>query len=296
LTNATRVPSSLIARIAVGCALALLAPAAGIAQAPDDVAIGAIRWDAWFDGAPDQAVLEQSEWRRRAPFFARWDEGGKLRLDGDKEHVLHAEVAYAKAIGIDYFIFGYYPDTGSWGRDPDFSLKLNRALLSYLRLPDRSGVKFALSLNQLFPMTDVEEMAGAVATFAAHSDYMTTSQGALPLFILAHDGLDWSRFFGSDDNARTAVQAAGPKAGYTREDTASRGPLPVREGVVRPVELVIAVVDTSLHGRARGGVARREVQLPRQPAGVARVRQQPRHQHLIRGKLHRWFAFPHAAP
>jgi hypothetical protein len=176
------------------------------AQVPDDIKIGAIRWDAWFEGAPDHKVLEQPEWSHRAPFFARYDADGKLHLDGDKEHVLHAEVAYARAIGVDYFIFGFYPDTGSWGRNTGTYLKLNRALSTYLRLPDRMGVKFAISLNQLFPLEDLTDIANSLAALAAHPDYIHTENGTLPVFVLAHDGLDWSRFFGSDDKARGAIE------------------------------------------------------------------------------------------
>ncbi len=193
-----------VALVLLAC-LTLLTAANARAQVPDDIKIGALRWDAWYEGAPDTKVLEQPEWRHRAPFFARYDESGKLHLDGDKEHVLHAEVAYARAIGLDYFIFGFYPDTGSWGRDINTHLKLNRALSSYLRLPDRMGVKFALSIHQWFPMSDLGDIAASLAKLAAHPDYMTTETGTLPVFILAHDGLDWSKFFGSDDKAREAI-------------------------------------------------------------------------------------------
>jgi Glycosyltransferase WbsX len=186
--------------------LAGLVPVAAKAQVPDDIAIGAIRWDSWYEGAPDQKVLEQPEWKHRAPFFARYDENGKLRLDGDKEHVLHAEVAYARAIGIDYFIFGFYPDTGSWGRDMTRHFNINRALISYLRLADRMSVKFAISLNQLFPSNDVQDISSSLASFTSHPDYIKTKDGRLPVFILAHDGLDWSRFFGNDEKARLAIR------------------------------------------------------------------------------------------
>lgn len=202
---------TLIARLAALLGPLLLACAAA-AQVPDDVPIGAIRWDAWFDDAPDRKALELPAWRHRAPFFARTDEAGRLRLDGDMEHVLHAEVAYARAMGVDYFVFGFYPDTGSWGRKLDRHLALNRALRSYLRLPDRMGVRFALSLNQLFPAADIEDMADTVAAFVAHPDYMRTENGRAPVYILGHDGLDWSRFFGSDDAARKAVETFRRKA------------------------------------------------------------------------------------
>lgn len=188
--------------------LVLLIGGAAHAQVPNDIAIGALRWDSWHDGAREIRVLEQPEWAFRAPFYARHDEHGKLRLDGDKEHVLHAEVAYARAIGIDYFIFGFYPDTGSWGREASKFLKLDRALQSYLRLPDRMGVKFALSLNQLFPTTDVEDISASLASFVAHPDYMRTPSGTVPVFVFAQgaDALDLAKYFGSQDKARQAFQ------------------------------------------------------------------------------------------
>lgn len=186
--------------------LMLLGATSSGAQVPDDVKIGAIRWDSWYEGAPDQRVLEQPGWRHRAPFFARWDEDGRLHLEGDRTPVLQAEVAYARAIGVDYFIFGFYPETGSWGRDVDRMRKINGALRTYLALPDRMAVKFAVSINQLFPASDAPAMAEAVAGFAAHPDYMRTDGGALPVFILAHDGLDWSKFFGTDEAARSVIR------------------------------------------------------------------------------------------
>ena len=187
--------------------LAVAANTPSRARVAEDVSLGAIRWDAWYEGAPDQKVLEQTEWAYRAPFFARYNENGKLLLDGDKEYVLHAEVAYARAIGIDYFIFGFYPDTGSWGRDVKTTMSLNRALVTYLRLPDRMGIKFAISINQLYPITDVDDIALSLATFVGHPAYMRTEHGTAPVFVLAHDGLDWSQFFGTDDKARGAIAA-----------------------------------------------------------------------------------------
>lgn len=166
------------------------------------VPIGAFRWDGWFEGARDQAILDSEAGADRLPYFARRDAGGALRLDGDMDHVLAADVAYARGIGIDYFIFGHYPDTGSWNRDERYHLALNRALSAYLRLPDRLGVRFAISLHQSFPAGDLPDIAEAVATFVAHPDYMRTGSGAAPLFVYAMDETMWPRSTGTPTAAR----------------------------------------------------------------------------------------------
>jgi hypothetical protein len=168
----------------------------------DAETFGAIRWDRWFAGSPEIPVLEQSKWHDRIPFFARRGQDGHLILDGDLENVAAAEVAYARGMGIDYFIFGFYPDTGSWGRSKKSAYELDRALISYLQLPDRLGVKFAISLNQLFPLEDIEDVTETIINLGSHPDYMRTNSGTLPLFLFAQDGLDFSKYFGSDDNAR----------------------------------------------------------------------------------------------
>jgi hypothetical protein len=192
--------------IAILAALTFLSVGIAIGRAepvnPPDVPIGALRWDGWFEGARDQAVLESPQGADRLPYFARHDGTGALRLDGDMEHVLAADVAYARSIGLDYFIFGYYPDTGSWNRDKRYHLALNRALAAYIRLPDRLGVRFALSLNQSFPESDLPDMAEAVARFVAHPDHMRTPTGAAPLFVYAMDDAMWLRSAGTAKAAR----------------------------------------------------------------------------------------------
>ena len=52
---------------------------------------------------------------------------------------------------------------------------------------------------------------------------------------------------------------------------------PVVGGVVRPVKLVVAVVDAALDALADGGMTRGEMELARQPAEVPRIVQEFRH-------------------
>jgi hypothetical protein len=172
--------------------------------ANSDIKIGAIRWDAWYPNAPDLNAISKPEWLDRVPFFARRSADGNLILDGDTENVLSAEVAYAKSIGLDYFIFGFYPDTSSWKRDLGIQLELNRALSSYLHLSDRLGVKFAVSLNQSFPWEDVEDIALTLAELAANKDYVRTHQNKIPIFIFGQEG-DWTPVYGSDQRVREVI-------------------------------------------------------------------------------------------
>jgi len=166
------------------------------------IKFGAIRWDRWYEDSPETRVLEQDKWHDRIPFFARRDRIGHLVLDGDLENTAAAEVAYARGMGIDYFIFGFYPDTGSWNRSRRTSAELDRALVSYLRLGDHLGVKFAVSLNQLFPVQDTPDVIETIVSLMKQPDYVRTDTGTLPLFLLAQDGSEVSRAFGSDEQAR----------------------------------------------------------------------------------------------
>lgn len=189
--------------------LTLIGPfsAARAEGVPAHVPIGAIRWDNWHNESPEKEVLGKAGAEKRLPFFALRNAKGELLLNGDIEPVQLAEIAYAQAMGLDYFLFGYYPETGSWGRSPRVFLGLNRALSTFLGLPDRRGMKFALLINQLFPVADIDDVAGSIGEIAAHPDYLKTFEGAVPIFILGHDGLDWRRFFGTDAEARRAVEA-----------------------------------------------------------------------------------------
>ncbi|RZN33377.1 hypothetical protein CWO90_09835 [Bradyrhizobium sp. Leo121] len=176
------------------------------ALAGDDVLIGALRWDNWTSKSPEVKVLAQPEWKDRVPFFARYDEQGHLTISGDMDNVLTAEVAYAYSAGIDYFVFGFYPETGSWGRNVTDSLALNRALATYLRLKDRKGIRFAVSLNQSFPEQDVADISESIAAFVADKGYVRTANGSAPLFVFTQNPKGWGAVYGSDEAARRVVQ------------------------------------------------------------------------------------------
>ncbi|HET6377163.1 MAG TPA: hypothetical protein VFG05_02470 [Methylocella sp.] len=129
------------------------------------------------------------------------------RFPGNLDHVLTADVHYAKAAGIDYFIFGYYLDTGSWRRDKTKAQELNRALRAYLDLPDRAGEKFALSMNWSFPPGDVEAVSEALIDAVAHPDYVRASGGKVPVFFFTPSIPAWIKGLGGDEGAARALAA-----------------------------------------------------------------------------------------
>ncbi len=123
---------------------ALLPGLAGLAlparAQPAPVAIGAIRWDAWYapGSVPTTAVeraLSPLPWRHRAPFFAEVpDDGGPIRMPAPSQAVMDRQIGWAAAAGIDYWAFVSYPAGSSMSEG--FRLYRASAL--------RSRVKFAL--------------------------------------------------------------------------------------------------------------------------------------------------------
>lgn len=169
------------------------------------VIVGAIRWDAWRADEPHGEVLDDPALTNRIPYFAIRGPDKKLVFPGNLEHVLSADIHYAKAAGIDYFIFGYYLDTGSWGRDKAKAQALNRAFRAYLNLPSRAGVKFALSMNWSFPPEDVGAVSEALIDAVAHPDYVQADDGTVPVFFFAPNIPTWIKGLGGDEAAAAAL-------------------------------------------------------------------------------------------
>jgi hypothetical protein len=167
--------------------------------------IGALRWDNWrLDSSAGQVILDPPL-RGRIPYFVWRDSIGKLALPGDFEVVLHADVEYARAAGIDYFIFGYYLETGSWGRSTSNAKALNSAYRSYIRLRDHAGVRFALNFDYGFPAADVGAVSEVIADAARQRDYVHAADGSIPVFFFAPDMDLWVKGLGGEENARKAL-------------------------------------------------------------------------------------------
>jgi hypothetical protein len=174
-------------------------------RAPEHVPVGAIRWDNWRLDSSASAALADPSARDRVPYFAARLADGSLGVAGDSPRVLDADVHYARAAGIDYFIFGYYIETASWGRTPAKAIALNRALEAYLHLPDRQGVKFALSFNFNFPASDVPAAAAVLARMMKTPDYIRTRDGAGVVYFFVPNLGPWMQGFGGEAGAAQAM-------------------------------------------------------------------------------------------
>lgn len=169
------------------------------------VLVGAIRWDDWrLDSGVGDAIADPA-YVNRIPYYAWRRPDRSLGFPGDMKNALSADVEYARAAGIDYFIFGYYLQTGSWGRSVVGAKALNRAYHVYLNLPDRAGVKFALNFDWSFPVADVAAVSAAIADAARRPEQVRTADGAALVFFFTPNLEGWTKGLGGSDGARLAL-------------------------------------------------------------------------------------------
>jgi len=121
-------------------AMALPGPVQPAWAQPAPVAIGAIRWDAWYapGSVPTMAVeraLTPAPWRHRAPFFADVPaDGGPIRMPPPDQAVMDRQIALAATAGIDFWAFVSYPAASS----------MSEGFRLYRASAVRHRVKFAL--------------------------------------------------------------------------------------------------------------------------------------------------------
>lgn len=176
------------------CLLSLASPQSASAQRPSrpaaDLLVGAIRWDNWYPGSPHNKILAATP--ERLPFFATGS-GDEARILGGTRATMAAENLYARAAGIDYWLFSYYAPTGSFGRAAERMRRLNGALDSFRALPDRSGMRFAVILQQTYPASDFDRLVAMLAPMLADRDYIRAPDGRASLFV---DLPQWERTLG----------------------------------------------------------------------------------------------------
>jgi hypothetical protein len=202
--------------------------------------VGAIRWDNWRLDGDHGELLDDPALADRIPYFAVRLPNGKLGFPGDKPYVLAADVQYARSAGIDYFLFGYYLDTGAWRRNKETARAINRTYRAYLGLPDRAGVRFAIMFNWSFPPEDIPEVVRVISEAARHPDYIATRDGAVPVFFFTPNVERWAKGFGGEEGAikaladiRARVLAETGKRMYATSllfGLAEGGPLAIRIG------------------------------------------------------------------
>ncbi|HEX9048829.1 MAG TPA: hypothetical protein VF988_17520 [Verrucomicrobiae bacterium] len=150
-------------------------------QSPEGrVAVGAIRWDAWYDGASDinravQQSLSPKPWQWRLPFFATVATNGAVAIAGDTDEVMAREIHYARTAGLDYWAFCAYDDGSS----------MSRALHRYLKHPARDQVHFCLIADvNHWPPEKCDSEASRFADLMKLPNYQTVLQSRPLIYIL----------------------------------------------------------------------------------------------------------------
>ena len=166
-------------RALLGSLLATSMPA--MAQ-PAPVAIGAIRWDAWYapGSLPTEAMvrsLSPAPWRARAPFFAEVPpDGAPIRFPAPSQAVMDRQIALSAAAGLDYWAFLAYPQGSS----------MSEGFRLYRASAQRARQKFCF-ITELVRWGRADAPSDILAShpaLLADPDYQTVA-GGRPLYFLA---------------------------------------------------------------------------------------------------------------
>lgn len=121
------------------------------------LSVGAIRWDAWFDDKvnPYEKNLADKKWHGRLPFYAKVISDTEVQVHGDTQEAVDQEIVYARAGGLDYWAFLYYPATI---RNDGFNHDhMNRARRLYLSSRFKQDLNFCLIVSPGHPDKDINE-------------------------------------------------------------------------------------------------------------------------------------------
>ncbi len=174
-----------------------------IAAAPQVALVGAIRWDAWYDGTEgtvEQAVetdLAPAQFQSRAPSFTTIDASGDLYINGNTQAEMTAEIQEAANAGINYWAFDFY-GAGS---------PMDNALSLYLANPNNTLVDFCLvdTAGWGATSTDYQAAINQRVALMARSSYQCVD-GGRPLYYLMLPSAANLAWWGSNPaNLRPAV-------------------------------------------------------------------------------------------
>jgi hypothetical protein len=171
--------------------------------AAERVAVGAIRWDAWYAaGSPTtEAVartLSPPQYRHRLPFFAEVAPDGRVTVDGGTPAVMEAEIAQARSAGLDYWAFVSYPRESP----------MSAGLRLYLASSRRAGLRFCL-VSELVQWGTARDRATPVLDWQvellAHPDHQRVLGRPLYFLGFLSDAIIAERW-GSTAALRAAVE------------------------------------------------------------------------------------------
>ena len=126
----------------------------GFAAADDvnanDIAVGAIRFDAWFSppNYDNESRLDSPKWHSRLPFYAKTLEDDTVEVRGDSQEIVDREIQYASESGLDYWAFDYYGIYGKKPRKENSAFSgLHYGLRHYLSSDYKNELNFALNVT-----------------------------------------------------------------------------------------------------------------------------------------------------
>ena len=184
------------------CALLVALTLAASAQEPARPRVGAIRWDGWTSEGPVAAAVAKSltppEWRYRLPFFATIGANGVPSVAGDRPEVMSAEIAAARAAGLDYWAFLAYNEKDVMSQGLDL----------YLADPSRADVGFCMiSETARWRRQNVEAMAERFARLMSEPGYVKVGDGRPLFYLLHHDTSGVDEHWGGPAGFREAMDA-----------------------------------------------------------------------------------------
>jgi len=159
--------------------------------------VGAIRWDGWNAWDVWQRSFDSKEWHYRLPFYGKIGPDGKAIVRGDSQEVMDQEIAYAKAGGLDYWVFNWYnpahkiPDTAVAPAPADAYAQLNRAFRLYLSSKHKSDINYALLIeggNALVPEEKFSQTLDHFVKCFQDSNYQKVMDGRPLVYFLGMNG------------------------------------------------------------------------------------------------------------
>lgn len=167
------------------------------------VAVGAIRWDAWYGPTDDvglavQKSLSPKHWHWRLPFFARVLGDDTVEIRGDTDEAMSREIACAKMANLDYWAFcAYAPES-----------PLSRGLKRYLANPARDQVHFCMIADvNHWPPEKKEDEAERFSELMALPNYQRVMEGRPLIFVLNLDLESNEKAWRNAGGFRKALQA-----------------------------------------------------------------------------------------
>lgn len=178
-----------LTRRAILAATSALAASSGdrfAVAAPARPRVGAIRWDAWFEGNSFSEYWKDPAWRDRLPVFTQ-EKDGQICVCGSDVGTLTKEVALAKTFGIDYFAFDHYYAVGPSGKQRQDWIGIQQTLDSFLKIQQNDvsfTVNFDWASTTYLSEQNLERSADQRADLFANRNYLKSAGNRPVCFVM----------------------------------------------------------------------------------------------------------------